>query len=458
MSQSDPSSERAEKIRKQCDRFRILIIGRANAGKTTVLQRICNTTENPVIYNSKGAKIENSVVDASAERGSHDIENELVFQSNPGFIFHDSRGFESGGAAELIKVQEFITKRSKEKKLQDQVHAIWYCIPMDDSRPITTAELAFFCNCGTGRVPVVAIFTKFDALISKAFQALREKGMSRQDAKAQALTHAEKDFAKEYLHLIYEKQYPPKGHLYLRDMNKLEAKCPELTAQTASVLDDSVLQQLFVTTQQNNLELCMEYAVKHYIVPEVISSTIIGNPFESQWAEEELKKVLIEVFRWFPHSIYRSREGELHSLLYHLEYHHREEEEYHHHHHYLEYEEYLSCLRRNLENFQPPQLSSSLDNFIGPPPKARQLVQLCIAIVIVADHSFFLWDQRLSDNVILSALNHYQQSSHCDAVKEAVGLAYDQTFGQNTDPRDIKSSFKLQLREIVMNHRLSLDS
>src|SRR6266404_5547128 len=30
--------------------FRVLIIGRANAGKTTVLQRLCNTTESPTIY------------------------------------------------------------------------------------------------------------------------------------------------------------------------------------------------------------------------------------------------------------------------------------------------------------------------------------------------------------------------------------------------------------------------
>jgi AAA+ ATPase superfamily predicted ATPase len=31
--------------------FRVLIIGRANAGKTTILQRVCNTTEDPRIYN-----------------------------------------------------------------------------------------------------------------------------------------------------------------------------------------------------------------------------------------------------------------------------------------------------------------------------------------------------------------------------------------------------------------------
>ena len=30
--------------------FRILVIGRANAGKTSILQRVCDTTESPTIY------------------------------------------------------------------------------------------------------------------------------------------------------------------------------------------------------------------------------------------------------------------------------------------------------------------------------------------------------------------------------------------------------------------------
>ena len=55
----------------------------------------------------------------------HNIENELVFKSNPGFVFHDSRGFEAGGVKELEKVKEFITKRSKMTKLSDQLHVIW---------------------------------------------------------------------------------------------------------------------------------------------------------------------------------------------------------------------------------------------------------------------------------------------------------------------------------------------
>ena len=32
--------------------FRVLIIGRANAGKTSILQRVCDTTESPEVYKS----------------------------------------------------------------------------------------------------------------------------------------------------------------------------------------------------------------------------------------------------------------------------------------------------------------------------------------------------------------------------------------------------------------------
>jgi hypothetical protein len=55
----------------------------------------------------------------------------MVFKSNPGFIFHDSRGFEAGGDTELENVKAFITERSKNLRLQDQVHAIWYVIYLE---------------------------------------------------------------------------------------------------------------------------------------------------------------------------------------------------------------------------------------------------------------------------------------------------------------------------------------
>jgi GTPase SAR1 family protein len=41
----------------ECPHFRILVIGRANAGKTTILEKVCGVAQgtNPVIYDEHGA-------------------------------------------------------------------------------------------------------------------------------------------------------------------------------------------------------------------------------------------------------------------------------------------------------------------------------------------------------------------------------------------------------------------
>ena len=49
--------EQAENVRRLTPRFRVLIIGRANAGKTTILQRVCNTTDQPKIFSQKGHEV-----------------------------------------------------------------------------------------------------------------------------------------------------------------------------------------------------------------------------------------------------------------------------------------------------------------------------------------------------------------------------------------------------------------
>ena len=47
----------AIKLRAKYTHFRILVIGRANAGKTTVLKRVCNTDEEPCIYDEDGKNL-----------------------------------------------------------------------------------------------------------------------------------------------------------------------------------------------------------------------------------------------------------------------------------------------------------------------------------------------------------------------------------------------------------------
>ena len=56
-SQPQFTTEQIQKIRKKFTQFRVLVIGRANAGKTTILQRLCNTTEEPTIFSPNGEKV-----------------------------------------------------------------------------------------------------------------------------------------------------------------------------------------------------------------------------------------------------------------------------------------------------------------------------------------------------------------------------------------------------------------
>ena len=59
-------------------KFRVLIIGRANAGKTSVLQRVCDTTENPEIYNidseGVGTRVRSSFILVLLISSSHQVQ------------------------------------------------------------------------------------------------------------------------------------------------------------------------------------------------------------------------------------------------------------------------------------------------------------------------------------------------------------------------------------------------
>ncbi|KIN99356.1 hypothetical protein M404DRAFT_1004824 [Pisolithus tinctorius Marx 270] len=140
--------------KKQVDRiprFRILVMGRANAGKTTILQRVCNTTDQPEIFDGKGKEVDTGAVRGSLGRGYHNIEDELVFKSNPRFVFHDSCGFEAGSEAEFDEMKKFVSDQAKATKLERRIHAIWYCIPLNEShRMVMAAERKFFNECDTG--------------------------------------------------------------------------------------------------------------------------------------------------------------------------------------------------------------------------------------------------------------------------------------------------------------------
>jgi hypothetical protein len=65
------------------------------------------------------------------------------------------------------------------------------------------------------QVPIVLIFTKFDAFELKCYSKLREQGKSYEEASIQVPELAHKTFQDEYLPRILSAKFPPKTYVCL---------------------------------------------------------------------------------------------------------------------------------------------------------------------------------------------------------------------------------------------------
>ncbi|KAI6013780.1 hypothetical protein EDC04DRAFT_690858 [Pisolithus marmoratus] len=164
--------------------------------------------------------------------GHHNIENELVFQSNSGYVFHDSSGFEAGSAQQFDKMKKFVVDHAAARTLQKCIHAIWYCIPMTDyHRTVTAAEQKFFNECDTGHVPVVVLLTKVDFLHFAAMEELLDEGLGMEAAKSRAAERESQLLGKwqaHIKHVLDQCKFPPKTYLPLRKMHEERADCTAL--------------------------------------------------------------------------------------------------------------------------------------------------------------------------------------------------------------------------------------
>jgi hypothetical protein len=142
------------------------------------------------------------------------------------------------------------------------------------------------------QVPVVVIFTKFDALEDKCYNKLRSQGKNHQEAKDAMHEFAKNVFEKEYLSRVLATDFPPKAYICLAgnilslyrffkfspilEMNKEENQCSELSETTMDVLDNDVLVNLFVSTQKNNLDLCIKRSIGYlfYLLQKISTLNI----------------------------------------------------------------------------------------------------------------------------------------------------------------------------------------
>ncbi|KAG6334821.1 hypothetical protein ID866_4273 [Astraeus odoratus] len=137
-------------VLKQCPQFRILLIGKSGVGKSCLINRAFGCEE-------------------AVERGSSNIDREMVSRGDKRFILHDSQGFEPGENRNLPIVRSFLDKRMAEVNLQGRLHAVWLCyqIPIDShgQRVMEGAMQEVLEKREVlGKVPAIFVFTKYDIL------------------------------------------------------------------------------------------------------------------------------------------------------------------------------------------------------------------------------------------------------------------------------------------------------
>jgi len=196
-------------------------------------------------------------------------------------------------------MKKFIADRAKTTFLKKRIHAIWYCIPMDKlDRAIQCSEERFFDECDPGNVPVVVLFTKFDALRAVALGKLApaDRRLPLQDRLSKAEPLIEELFNRaDVWGRLSRRKHAPKCCVKIAGMHKSNEGCSKLLEATTVVLDEKALQMLLISAQEVNVALCVRYAVRELMrkIEEVHNKAV---PVAS------ISKLgLEELVLWFPH-------------------------------------------------------------------------------------------------------------------------------------------------------------
>jgi len=273
-------------IINEVERFRILVIGRAGVGKSSLINRVFGLKPGQEL-----APVEDHVA------GDAVIAREFVSEENKHFVLHDSKGFEPGQLENFEIVRKFVEERSKKPLLKDRIHGIWLCVgtPTAGGRVFETGDeklLEFVYDKG---VPLVLVFTQYDRLErTKKFQLRANEEIKESDRPERSKKDADKAFEDclKSLRLKPGTPMPTYAKVSVRKgYEKLISSLVETTGRVAKERVKGDAWVLWSMAQRTNLPVkikaCIEKGIHYYLL------ALAGKlPTFGQWTLDDcLKKV-----------------------------------------------------------------------------------------------------------------------------------------------------------------------
>jgi len=137
--------------------------------------------------------------------------------------------------------------------LQDRLHAIWYCVPMDGHRP--GLDLKFYKDiCPDQNVPVIAVFTKHDQFLRNVKMDVSDDPDKYRNRSVSEV--AEEAFQEHYLHPLGDDV----AYVRLEKMHVNGNHCADLVEETAAALNDDAVMLMLSAVQWGNVELSVKLA------------------------------------------------------------------------------------------------------------------------------------------------------------------------------------------------------
>ncbi|KAK2773433.1 hypothetical protein CKAH01_03893 [Colletotrichum kahawae] len=237
--------------------LRILVCGNTGVGKSSLINKVFGVPEGEEVTPS-----------CDNVRGEHNVQEGITWPGRPDLVIHDSRGFEAAGIAELEAVKEFLREKQRETEINKRLHAIWFCLEVNNRRPIqrATQDLFRIIKEHADDIPVIVIATKkdeFEAIqCTSRVTSLRRQG---QQATFEDMVH----YAREQLDIRLEEL---EGQIVGMDDGRFdvcvavskddEESIQNLVWETAECFSHDKVRLLYIRAQVARLDLKINLALE----------------------------------------------------------------------------------------------------------------------------------------------------------------------------------------------------